>query len=264
MGYGNLKRAVLCDLKEIYFNAADSETYNLNKGINKEQALLQFGKLKDTLKETGVKIAEIPELEDHPNSVFVKDSAAITKNGFVKLRMGLETRIGEEEWMANFLKTIGLKEIGRVEPPGTAEGGDVIINGNYAFIGISDRTNENGAKQVSEILMNTGYEVRIAKFKGPYLHIGGGMTLIGENTVLHCINSYPKGFFEGFNEIIVTCNDFIGGNVIAISEKEVIASKTNRKVTDILQAKGIVVHKLDLSEFVKGNGGPSCMILPIE
>ena len=264
MGYGNLKKAILCKIGESYFNVKDYKAQNIKPDINRNRALLQFENLKNTLAKAGVSVIKIPELKEHPNSVFVRDTAAIAKDSFIKLRMGLKSRRGEEEWMADFLKSsIGLKEIGSIKPPGTAEGGDVIIGEKVAFVGISNRTNENGAIQVSEILKDIGYETRIAKFKGPFLHIGGGMSLIGKNTILHCKNAFPEGFFEGFKEILVDCNDFIGGNVIAISEKEVVASKTNRNTIKILKAEGITVHELDLSEFVKGNGGPSCMILPL-
>jgi dimethylargininase len=263
MGYGNLKKVLLCNLKESYFKVKNHKLHNLNQGIDKERALIQFGTFKNTLLEAEVPIVSIPELKNHPNSIFVRDTAAITKDGFIRLRMGLETRRGEEEWMGKFLKSLDITEIGRVEPPGTAEGGDIIIGEKTVFIGISSRTNKAGAEQTARILQSHGYKTRIAKFKGPFLHIGGGMSLIGKNMILHCKNSFPEGFFDGFKEIKVECNDFIGGNVIAISEKKVIASESNRKVIDVLHSIGITAYTVNISEFVKGNGGPSCMILPL-
>ena len=262
MEYGNLKKAILCRPEESYFSVKNHKSQNINSNIDRGKALLQFKNLKNTLAKLGVSIVNIPELKGHPNSVFVKDTAIVTRDSFIKLRMGLISRREEEEWMADFLKSLGLKEIGSINPPGTAEGGDIVIGEKVAFVGISSRTNENGAKQVSEILMNTGYEVRIVKFKGPFLHIGGGMSLIGKNTILYCRNAFPEEFFKGFKEILIDCDDFISGNVIAISEKEAVASKTNRKAIKILKTEGITVHELDLSEFIKGNGGPSCMVLP--
>ncbi len=43
----------------------------------------------------------IPELANHPNSVFTRDTALCTPNGYIKLRLGLESRQGEEEWIMN-------------------------------------------------------------------------------------------------------------------------------------------------------------------
>jgi len=40
----------------------------------------------------------------------VHDAAIITPYGYIKARMGLETRRGEEEWMASFLKSLGMKK----------------------------------------------------------------------------------------------------------------------------------------------------------
>ncbi len=264
MGYGSMKTAILCNLKEEYFNVSDFNYQHINPYIERKKALSQFDKFKKTLLSEGVKILEVDELKGHPNSVFVRDTAVILNDHtFIRVNMGLSARKGEEKWMAEFLKSHGFAEVGAIDSPGTLEGGDVIISSNVAFVGISGRTNESGALQIKSILNRLDYEVRISKFKGAFLHIGGGMTLIGSHTVLHCSNAFPSDFFKGFDEIIIDCNDFIGGNVVAISDKKVISLAQNIFLNELLVSKGIDVIPLNLSEFVKGNGGPSCMVLPV-
>ncbi len=254
----------MCKPRETFFKEPYPKLHNISPGIDRNRALEQFDCLEKTLKSFRVEILHISELNNHPNSVFVRDTAAIIGKGFIRLRMGLETRRGEEEWMANFLRNIGYKELGKIVSPGTAEGGDIVIGENIAFVGISNRTNEEGAKQVSDILQSLGIEVRATKFKGPFLHIGGAMSLVGRNIVLHCEGAFPKNFFEGFTEIPIQCNDFIGGNVIGVSEDTAIVPVSNKPAISAFSANSIKPYIIDISEFVKGNGGPSCMVLPIK
>ncbi len=263
MGYGELKRVVLCAPGNEFFNVQDFLMHHLNPGINRNKATEQFRIFENTLAELGVEVLRIKELEGHPNSVFVRDTAVIVNGGFIKVNMGLLSRKGEEKWMARFLEESGFKKYGEIVSPGTVEGGDVIIGEDTAFVGISERTNENGAEQITKILRLLEFEVRVIRFKGPFLHIGGGMSLIGNKTVIYCENAFLKKFFEGFRSIEISCNDFIGGNIVAINENTVIAEKRNFTVISKLRNLGFNVLPLDLSEFVKGNGGPSCMVLPI-
>ena len=187
------------------------------------------------------------------------------KEGFIKLRMGLPSRRGEESWMANFLLSLGIPEIAEVKAPLTVEGGDVIMGDNFAFIGVSSRTNREGAQFISSVLEKLNYKTETIPFTGPYLHLGGAMSLVGRDSVLYCKEALPEGIFEKYklNPILISCSEFIGGNVIGVDEKNVIVSKNNNVAAEALAIHGFTVHLIDLSEFVKGNGGPSCMILPV-
>jgi len=54
-------------------------------------------------------------------------------------------------------------------------------------------------------------------------------------------------------------------NVICLAPNEVLANEAeNRETIDALDARGVRVQGVDLSEFRKGAGGPTCLILPLE
>jgi len=265
MGYGSIKSAVMCFPKEEYFSVRDFALHNFSSVVNREKAIEQFKKLKETLLRLGVEVYQIKELGGHPNSVFTRDTAVVLKKGFIKLRMGLLSRRGEENWMANFLLSLGIPEIAEVKAPLTVEGGDVIVGDNFAFIGVSSRTNREGAQFISLVFEKLNYQTEIVQFTGPYLHLGGAMSLVGRNSVIYCKNAFSGKVFRkyGLNTIPIDCNEFIGGNVIGVDEKNVIVSENNNVAAEALAIHGFTVHLLDLDEFVKGNGGPSCMILPV-
>jgi dimethylargininase len=208
---------------------------------------------------------DVPELTNHPNSVFTRDTALCTPQGYIKLRMGLAARRGGEEWMAEILESIGEPCAGEIKEPGTVEGGDVILAGSAAFVGLSKRTNEQGAKQLSGILSKMNYEIRTVLAKHPHLHLGGAMSVVGPRQILCCRDMFPGDFFKGFDAIDISCRGSSNGNVICLGDNEIIANAAeNAEAIEALEKKGMVVHGIDLSEFRKGAGGPTCLVLPVE
>ena len=75
----------------------------------------------------------------------------------------------------------------------------------------------------------------------------------------------PKEKLTGFDVIEVPLHGPSTGNVICLGENEVIANVAeNAHAIGILESESVVVHAIDLSEFRKGAGGPTCMVLPVE
>jgi len=245
-----------------YFSVSELDKHNITSLSDPEKALIQHLALKTLLIDSGFEVLDVLELKDHPNSVFTRDSSLVTPKGYIKLQMGLESRKGEEEWMAKKLDSLGIKKAGSITGNGTVEGGDVIIHRSIAFVGLSKRTNKEGVNQVLKILNAMNFEVRSVEVPGPFLHLGGAMSILSANEVLCCKGIFPTDFFNGFNRIEVARDSFVSGNVISLGNHEVIAEKTNTSAIEILKHNGYHVHSIDLSEFIKGTGGPSCLILP--
>ncbi len=259
-----LRRVVVSPPGEAYFEPKGLKPHNLTARVDRKRAEAQHAALCALLSSFEAEVSAVPALEGHPNSVFTQDVAVVTPEGFLRMRMGLPTRRGEEAWMAARLGSLGEPEAGQIEPPGTAEGGDVILAGKVAFVGRSSRTNGGGAAQLAAHLYTMGYEVRVATVPPPSLHIGGMMSVVGPEQVLACEGAFPPELFDGFELLSVPKNDFISGNVITLGEGEVIVEARATATADVLCRAGFRVHALDLSEFVKGTGGPSCLILPLE
>jgi len=259
-----LRRVIVCPPRKEYFKVDHLEAHNIQAKADPSLAQKQHQDLIRALKRARCQVIEIPELKNHPNSVFVRDTALVTPQGFIQLRMGLQTRRGEERWMAKFLKGLGLQRAGLIRAPGTVEGGDIILAWPVAFIGHSKRSNEEGVKQMMRLLTRQGYEVRIITLPSGHLHLGGAMSLIDRRTVLSIENTIPPEFFEDFKVIYVPDTSPTSGNVICLGQKKVIVEKDNRAAIRALGRAGFSVLELDLSEFVKGSGGPTCLILPIE
>ena len=259
-----LLRVVVCSPETEYFQIGNLEEHNITQISNREKAKRQHNSLKSRLRHSGARVINIPELPGHPNSVFTRDTAVCTPEGYIELRMGLPSRRGEEDWMAEFLSSLGYHRAGTIEEPGTVEGGDVILRDRVAFIGSSRRTNKKGIKQISALLKKMQYEIRVANVPSTYLHLGGAMSILGRGYILCCKGVFPEAFLNGFKVIEVHSQTFVSGNVITLGNEEIIAEVSNVEATQKLKQNGFTVHVIDLSEFIKGTGGPSCLIMPLE
>lgn len=259
-----LSRVVVCTPGDEYCRVSDLKKHNIIEPADPDRATEQHETLKRCLADFGSEVIDVPELAGHPNSVFTRDTALCTPEGYIKLRLGLESRQGEEEWMSGILDSLGEPFLGEIEAPGTVEGGDVILAGSVAFVGRSMRTNERGVQQLAAFLGAMGYEVRVVPLPDSILHLDKAMMLVGPERAIYGHGLVPEGSLLGFETIGILCGGPTTANVICLGGDEVIVERANQEVAKRLTAQRVVVHELDLSEFAKGTGGPNCLILPVE
>jgi dimethylargininase len=259
-----LRKVITCTPKREYARASKRKEHNIGELGNPELAIQQHDVLKLTLSKFGAEVLDIPELAEHPNSVFTRDTALYTPQGYIRLNLGLESRRGEEIWMANFLDSQKELCIGEIKAPGTVEGGDVVLAGNVAFIGNSIRTNDEGIRQFSEIVTKMGYEVRVIKLPETVLHLDKALMTLDAKRILFCKEFISPQDISGFEGIEISCGGNTTANIICLGDNEFIVNRTNDVVAGLLTSKGCVVHVLDLTEFAKGMGGPNCLIMPVE
>jgi dimethylargininase len=250
---------------EEYFRVPDFEAHNINEIPDRQKTAQQHTRLKSIMAQSGAEVIEVTELSGHPNSVFTRDIALATPKGFVELRMGLESRRGEESWMARILESMGEPRAGTIREPGTLEGGDILLAEDVAFVGASQRTNLKGVEQISKILKAMDYEVRLVPVPDGYLHLGGAMSVIAPDRIVCCRSEFDPSLLRGVDVVDVPKRGPSTGNVICLAPNEVLGNVAeNKEALDILDVHGVNIHPLDLSEFRKGAGGPTCLILPVE
>ncbi|MFQ5740184.1 MAG: dimethylarginine dimethylaminohydrolase family protein [Acidobacteriota bacterium] len=260
----NLRRVVVCPPGPAYAREKSLTAHNFRGLPDLEKCRRQHQALCGVMRDAGAEVVEVSEQDGHPNSLFTRDTSLVTPVGYVQLRMGLESRRGEERWIAAHLERLGVPRAGVIEPPGTVEGGDVVLAGRVAFLGRSSRSNAAGGEQLSILLGKMGYEIRVREIGDDFLHIGGSMSVVGPETVLACAGVFPQRFFHGFDLIEVDDRSFAAVNVICLGTSGVILHREFRATIGALDAKGFTVHALDFSEILKGCGGPTCTILPVE
>lgn len=210
-----------------------------------------------TLKSLGLGITELEALPGHPDAYFVEDTAIVTPHVGVITRPGAPARRGEEEAMEPVLA--GFRPIERIEAPGTVDGGDVLMIENHFFIGVSERTNPEGAQQLGRILAGHGHTFTLVPVAAG-LHLKSSVNWVGGKTLLLTASFADREEFKTFERLVLDPAEDYAGNVLLVNEVLIMPSgypDTRRK----LEALGRRILELDTSEARKMDGGLTCMSL---
>jgi dimethylargininase len=226
-----------------------------------EKALEQHRAYCEALEAAGVRVISLEADAEHPDSTFVEDAAVVTAEWAVITRPGAASRSGEIVRMAEVL-TEYYPTLAAIRDPGTVDGGDVCEIENRFIIGISERTNEEGARQLSEILSGhgcTSSTADIRRVEG-ILHLKSGLTYIGDGRMLVIESLVDKVKIEGVELIVVPIGEEYAGNCIRVNEHVFMPAgfPKLRKILDDLHYHTV---ELEMSEFQKMDGGLSCLSL---
>lgn len=220
-----------------------------------ETALRQHEEYVKALESLGVEVLVLPPTPEFPDAHFVEDTAVVTPGVAVISRPGAESRRGEAERiepvLARYRPTV------RIEAPGTLDGGDVLAAGEDYFIGISRRTNDDGARQLGEILARYGVKWHaVAVEEG--LHLKSGASYLGGNTLLVDASLAGAPQFERFDKITSAAGERGGAGSLLINDSLLIPSgfpETKAR----LEARGFRPVELNISEMQKMDGGLTCL-----
>jgi len=109
-----LTRVIVSTPHVEYTRVENLKAHNILEPADRDTAIRQHDRIKDTMRTFGAEVIDVPELEGHPNSVFTRDTALCTPGGYVHLRPGISTREAEAGWMAAVLEDVGEPCVGRV------------------------------------------------------------------------------------------------------------------------------------------------------
>jgi dimethylargininase len=221
-------------------------------------ALQQHSKYINALKRCGIKVTILEADERYPDSVFVEDTAILTEKCAVITYPGASSRQGEEVSIKEAL-TKFYPAIEYIDAPGTLDGGNVMIEGEHFYVGLSERTNEEGARQFAEILSTYGYTVSNVVVKKS-LHLKSSLAYLENNNLLVAGEFIHHPEFEKFNRIIIDESESYAANCIWVNDVVLVPLGYPKTKTTIEQ-EGYEVIEVEVSEFRKLDGGLSCLSL---
>ena len=239
-------------------NFAQGITTAVNEESPKYETLVnQHKEYIATLKSIGLEVILLDALPDHPDAYFVEDTAVVATDVAVITNPGADARKGEEETIAPVLAQYRKTE--KIRPPGTVDGGDILQVGKHFFIGLSERTNHEGAGQLSHILKRYGYTDTIVA-AGEGLHFKSSVNYVGQNTLLITEDFSENAQFEGYDTIVVDSIESYAANTLFINNHLLVPRgyPDTRKKLEMLDFK---IIELDTSEVRKMDGGLTCMSL---
>lgn len=209
------------------------------------------------LKELGCAVLELPAEDDLPDSVFVEDTAVILRDVAILTRPGADSRKPETDSIASALAPY--REIVRIQPPATVDGGDVLVLGKKIYVGMSSRSSLDAVTQMNNLLGKYGYETQGVELRD-CLHLKSAVTRVDDETLLINRKWVDIENFEGRKLIDIDPSEPFAANCLPINNS-IIYPTAFPKTTSRLEASGYQVQPVNVDELAKAEGAVTCCSL---
>ncbi len=208
----------------------------------------------ETLAGLGPTVHVLDVETSDPDLVYTFDPLLVADGGAIPLRPGKPNRAGEPEILEAWLHDRGVPTLGRIEAPGTLEGGDTFwLRPDLLCIGRTLRTNDDGARQLAGVV---GGDVRI--FDVPYwqgpaelIHLLSVISPVADDLAVVYLPLLPVGLWALLNELGIRLIEVpdaefatLGCNVLAVRPGVVIVADGNPVTAAALAATGCEVHHI--------------------
>ncbi len=223
-----------------------------------EKALLQHGLYIEALRACGLKVHVLEADSRFPDSTFIEDVAVCTPHCGIVTNPGALSRRGERDAMFGVLSGF-YQHVHEITSPGTLDAGDVMMVGKDYYIGLSERTNIEGANHLIGILKMydlNGITVKTDKM----LHLKTGLSYLENNNLLISSQFASDKTFRNFNKIPISDSEAYSANSLWINGNVLVPKGFPDTLEKIANA-GYIIREVDTSEFRKLDGGLSCLSL---
>jgi dimethylargininase len=237
--------------------AACELTHLTRVPIDVEVARGQHRAYEQALIDGGCLVERLDTAPDMPDSVFVEDIAVVFDELAIITRPGAESRRREAPAVVEALAAYRLLHV--IEPPGTVDGGDVLVVGRRVFVGRSSRTNEAAVGQMRQILEPYGYTVCDTVVRG-CLHLKSAVTALADDLLLVNRGWIDEGAFNGFSFLDVEPEEPSAANALQLEDRVIFPASFPRTAERLTQ-HGFRLEIVDASELAKAEGAVTCCSL---
>jgi N-dimethylarginine dimethylaminohydrolase len=279
---GRLVRVLLKHPREAFVDAATIEaqwrTLYFAGPPDLPRAVDEYEQFAAVLAAAGAETLYLPKVEDTTlDSIYVRDASIISDRGAILCRMGKPPRAGEPDAQARQFRSLGIPVIGRIDPPGQLEGGDVCwLDRRTLAVGRGYRTNDSGIHQLRTLMGDSIHElivVPLPHWRGhtDVMHLMSLISPVAPDLAVVYSPLLPVPFRErllerGMALVEVPDTEFetMGTNVLALSPGRCLMLDGNPRTRTGLERHGIEVLVYQGHEIsVKGAGGPTCLTRPL-
>jgi dimethylargininase len=224
-------------------------------------ALVQHQAYCLVLEQCGLAVSTLSADADFPDSCFVEDTAVLTARGAIVARPGALSREGEVSSVVAALHPY-FSEISHITAPGTVDGGDICEADGHFLIGLSARTNDEGAHQLAKLLGDIGYPSSFVDIRNSrrLLHLKTGLSYLDDGRLIVTSDIPRTAALAPYELIEVPETERYAANCLCLNDKVVIAD--GYPVTRAaIEACGYEILTLGMSEYRKMDGGLTCLSL---
>ncbi|MBN8200959.1 MULTISPECIES: dimethylarginine dimethylaminohydrolase family protein [Bacillaceae] len=265
--YDKLEQVVLCEPKYMTIVDTINETqkHYEKEGINIDTAMKQHRHFVSALKEQGINVVLLPSLEKYPEQVFTRDIGFTLGEKVYVAEMAADIRQGEENVLKQWLEA---NQVPFYNLTGDRiEGGDVLIDGQTIYAGVSSRTHEDAIEHLRSLMPD--YDVVSIPFTDTYLHLDCVFNIISPEEALIFpgeIHGEKVKMLESRYDLIKVSEEeqfTLGTNVLSIGNKKIFSLPINKNVNKELRSRGYEVIEVDITEIIKSGGAFRCCTMPV-
>jgi dimethylargininase len=205
----------------------------------------------DALRAECWEIVEVAPADDCPDAVFVEDTAVVQGDLAVICRPGADERKPETAGTEAALAALGYR-IGRIDPPGTLDGGDVLQHEGVVWAGVGGRTNAAGIEQLASLLDRDVVSVPVSRV----LHLKSAVTALPDGTV---VGFEPHVDDPSVWPSFLAVPEEAGAHVVVLDETTVLMSSSAPATRALFESRGLRVVAVDISEYEKLEGCVTCL-----
>ncbi|WP_329459606.1 dimethylarginine dimethylaminohydrolase family protein [Streptomyces sp. NBC_01497] len=203
------------------------------------------------------------------NRMFARDTFVMTPEGAVLARMGSEVRAGESRLVARLLASLDIPVIRTIHGSGTLEGADVLWAGpDVALVGVGNRTNEEGARQLTETLATFGARTVPVRMPRGVQHLLGLVQFLDHDLAVIRHELADTAMAELLRRLGHTLlplaehpdiTDGFGMNVVCVAPRTVVMPTGAAHVRKVFDAAGVdVAAEVAIGELLAAAGGIGC------
>ncbi len=260
---------------------ANPAEWHYGPGFDAARAAAQHEAFADLVAASGAEVEWLTDEDDRlADSVFTHDPSLSTDHGAIILSMGKALRRAEPGLHEEAYRRMGVPILGRIEAPGTVEGGDCVwIDAKTLAIGRGVRSNETGIRQMAALLRPHGIEVLgfdLPLWHGEEacLHLMSVISPLADDLALVHSPLLPAAFYQLLNARNIKLvegdakefHDSFGLslNVLPTAPREVIAVAGFPKTAAAMEAAGCRVRTFEADALcIACEGGPTCLTRPV-
>lgn len=241
------------------------------------RAIDEHDRFIEILRSNGAEVHLLPpDSRTTLDSIYARDASVVSPRGIIACSMGKRARSEEPDAQARAFGRIGLSIAGRITPPGTLEGGDLIwLDDRTLAVGRGYRTNAEGIRQLRTAV---GDDVELVEVPLPHwrgeqdvMHLMSLISPVDRDAAVVYSPLLPVRFRvwlldRGIRLVEVAEAEFetTGTNVLALAPGRCLMLSGNPLTRSALERAGLEVLEYEGGEIsVKGAGGPTCLTRPL-
>jgi dimethylargininase len=202
----------------------------------------------------GLELVLAPPAPEHPDGVFVEDTAVVLDDLAILTRPGVASRRAEVASIGAALAGRGLATV-TVDPPATLDGGDVLQVGATVYVGLSRRTDRGGLEQVRRHAEALGRTVVPVEVTGA-LHLKTAATALPDGTIVAVPDQLDVRAFG--DRPVVAAPESAGANLLLVGDTVLVSGRAPA-TAELVAARGFAVVPVDIGELEKAEAGPTCL-----